>query len=171
MSAVRLEHEPGGIARLTLARPDVKNAFDAKLIADLTRAVGEIDRDARAVILASEGDAFCAGADVAWMRSMADRSRDENAADSRALAAMYRVLYELPMPLVARVQGAAIGGGAGLVAVADIAVASTAAFFAFAEVRVGILPAVVSPYVVRKVGAARRPRSPTSRCRASPTFG
>ena len=155
MSAVRLEHEPRGIARLTLARPDVKNAFDAQLIADLTRAVGEIDRDARAVILASEGDAFCAGADVAWMRSMADRSRGENAADSRALAAMYRVLYELPMPLVARVQGAAIGGGAGLVAVADIAVASTAAFFAFAEVRVGILPAVVSPYVVRKVGATR----------------
>jgi len=155
VSAVRLEHEPGGIARLTLARPDVKNAFDAQLIADLTRAVGEIDRDARTVILASEGDAFCAGADVGWMRSMADRSRDENAADSRALAAMYRVLYELPMPLVARVQGAAIGGGAGLVAVADIAVASTAAFFAFAEVRVGILPAVVSPYVVRKVGAAR----------------
>src|SRR3989442_447689 len=105
--------------------------------------------------LASEGDAFCPGAGVGWMRSMADRSRDENAADSRALAAMYRVLYELPMPLVARVQGAAIGGGAGLVAVADIAVASTAAFFAFAEVRVGILPAVVSPYVVRKVGAAR----------------
>src|SRR2546426_1163833 len=155
VSAVRLESEPRGIARLTLARPDVKNAFDAQLIADLTRAVGEIDRDARAVILASEGDAFCAGADVAWMRSMAEYTREENLADSRALAAMYRVLYELPMPLVARVQGAAIGGGAGLVAVADIAVASTAAFFAFAEVRVGILPAVVSPYVVRKVGAAR----------------
>ena len=91
MSAVRLEHEPRGIARLTLARPDVKNAFDAQLIADLTRAVGEIDRDARAVILASEGDAFCAGADVAWMRSMADRSRDENAADSRAGAGPMRI--------------------------------------------------------------------------------
>jgi len=106
------------------------------------------------VILRSEGDAFCAGADLNWMKSMVDYGLDQNVADSRALAEMYRALDDLPMPLVARVQGAAIGGGAGLVAVADIAVASTEATFGFTEVRLGIIPAVVSPYVVRKIGAA-----------------
>ncbi len=135
-------------------RPQLKNAFDAELIAALTRVVDSIDDATRAVVLQSEGDAFCAGADVNWMRSMADFGLKQNMADSRALAEMYRALDELPMPLLARVQGAAIGGGAGLVAVSDIAVASTAAVFAFTEVRLGILPAVVSPYVVRKVGHA-----------------
>jgi len=152
---VTLTSESRGISRITIARPERKNAFDAALIAGLTAAVGRVDRSARAVVLQSEGDAFCAGADVEWMRGMADYSLDENIADSKALAAMFRALYDLEMPLVARVQGAAIGGGAGLVAVADIAVASTAASFAFSETRLGILPAVVSPYVVRKIGAAR----------------
>src|SRR5438105_15852703 len=152
---VTLSTESRGISRITIARPDRKNAFDAELIAQLTAAVGRVDRSARAVVLQSEGDTFCAGADVEWMRGMADYSLDENIADSKALAGMFRAFYDLEMPLVARVQGAAIGGGAGLVAVADIAVASTEASFAFTEVRVGILPAVVSPYVVRKVGAAR----------------
>jgi methylglutaconyl-CoA hydratase len=152
---VTLSTESRGISRITIARPDRKNAFDAALIAELTAAVGRIDRSARAVVLQSEGDAFCAGADVEWMRGMADYSLDENLADSTALARMFRALYDLEMPLIARVQGAAIGGGAGLVAVADIAVASTDASFAFTETRLGILPAVVSPYVVRKVGPAR----------------
>ncbi|HYU82392.1 MAG TPA: enoyl-CoA hydratase-related protein [Candidatus Polarisedimenticolia bacterium] len=152
---VTLTSESRGISRITIARPERKNAFDAALIAGLTAAVGRVDRSARAVVLQSEGDAFCAGADVEWMRGMAGYSLDENIADSKALAAMFRALYDLEMPLVARVQGAAIGGGAGLVAVADIAVASTAASFAFSETRLGILPAVVSPYVVRKIGAAR----------------
>lgn len=152
---VTLSSESRGIARVTIARPERKNAFDAGLIAELTAAVGRIDRSARAVVLQSEGDTFCAGADIEWMRGMADYSLDENIADSKALAGMFRALYELEMPLVARVQGAAIGGGAGLVAVADIAVASTDATFAFSEVRLGILPAVVSPYVVRKIGPAR----------------
>jgi methylglutaconyl-CoA hydratase len=155
MSDVRLGTEERGVARLTLARPERKNAFDAALIAELTASVGRIDRSARAVVLQSEGDAFCAGADVEWMRGMAGYSLDENIADSTALARMFRALYDLEMPLVARVQGAAIGGGAGLVAVADIGVASTEASFAFTETRLGILPAVVSPYVVRKVGPAR----------------
>ena len=155
MSTVRLENDARGVARLVLARPERRNAFDASLVAELARQVGAIDRAARVVILASEGETFCAGADVEWMRGMADYTLEENVADSEALARVYRALYELPMPLVARVQGPAIGGGAGLVAVADIAVASTAAFFAFTEVRLGILPAVVSPYVVRKVGPAR----------------
>src|SRR5213593_934372 len=152
---VTLSADSRGFSRITIDRPDRKNAFDAPLIADLTAAVGRVDRASRAVVLQSEGDTFCAGADVEWMRGMADYSLDQNIADSKALAAMFRALYDLEMPLVARVQGAAIGGGAGLVAVADIAVASTEATFAFTETRLGILPAVVSPYVVRKVGPAR----------------
>ena len=153
--AVTLSTESRGIARITISRPERKNAFDAAVIAELTAAVGRIDRSARAVVLQSEGDTFSAGADVEWMRGMAGYSLDENIADSKALAAMFRALHDLEMPLVARVQGAAIGGGAGLVAVADIAVASTEASFAFTETRLGILPAVVSPYVVRKIGPAR----------------
>jgi methylglutaconyl-CoA hydratase len=152
---VTLSTDSRGIARITIARPERKNAFDAALIAELAATVGQVDPAARVVVLQSEGDAFCAGADVEWMRGMADYSLDDNMADSKALAAMFRALYNLEMPLLARVQGAAIGGGAGLVAVADIAVASTDASFAFTETRLGILPAVVSPYVVRKIGAAR----------------
>jgi methylglutaconyl-CoA hydratase len=151
---VRLDVDDRGITWITLARPDVRNAFDADLIAQLTSKLGRIDLASRAVVLRSEGDAFCAGADLNWMRGMADFSHEENVTDSRALAQLFRALDELPMPLLARVQGAAIGGGCGLVAVADIAVASTSAVFAFAEVRLGILPAVVSPYVVRKIGFA-----------------
>jgi len=152
---VRLSADPRGISRISIVRPDRKNAFDDALIAELTAAVGRVDRSSRAVVLQSEGDTFSAGADVEWMRGMADYSLDDNIADSKALAGMFRALYDLEMPLVARVQGPAIGGGAGLVAVADIAVASTDASFAFTETRLGILPAVVSPYVVRKIGAAR----------------
>jgi methylglutaconyl-CoA hydratase len=151
---VRLEVDDRGITWITLARPDMRNAFDADLISQLGAILGRIDPTTRAVVLRSEGDAFCAGADLNWMRGMADFSLAENVADSRALAQMFRALDELPMPLLARVQGAAIGGGCGLVAVADIAVASTEAVFAFTEVRLGILPAVVSPYVVRKIGFA-----------------
>jgi methylglutaconyl-CoA hydratase len=152
---VTLSTESRGISRITIARPERKNAFDAALIAELTAAVGRVDRSARAVVLQSEGDTFSAGADIEWMRGMADYSLDENIADSKALAVVFRALYNLEMPLVARVQGAAIGGGAGLVAVADIAVASSEASFAFTETRLGIIPAVVSPYVVRKIGPAR----------------
>jgi methylglutaconyl-CoA hydratase len=153
--AVTLSIEPRGVSRITIARPERKNAFDAALIAELTAAVGRIDRSARAVVLQSEGDTFCSGADIEWMRGMADYSLDENLADATALARMFRALHDLEMPLVARVQGPAVGGGAGLVAVADIAVASAEASFAFTETRLGILPAVVSPYVVRKIGPAR----------------
>src|SRR3989440_4469679 len=152
---VTLSAESRGISRITIARPERKNAFDASLIAELTAAVQRVDRSSRAVVLQSDGDTFSAGADVEWMRGMAAYSLDENIADSKALATMFRALYDLEMPLVARVQGAAIGGGGGLVAVADIAVASTEATFAFSETRLGILPAVVSPYVVRKIGPAR----------------
>src|SRR2546426_11069567 len=152
---VTLSTDSRGISHITMARPERKNAFDAPFTAELPAAIRRVDRSSRAVVLQSEGDTFCAGADVEWMRGMADYSLDQNIADSKALAAMFRALYDLEMPLVARVQGAAIGGGAGLVAVADIAVASTEATFAFSETRLGILPAAVSPYVVRKVGPAR----------------
>ena len=152
---VTLSSESRGVSRITISRPERKNAFDATLIAELTATVRRVDRSSRAVVLQSAGDTFCAGADIEWMRGMADYSLDENIADSKALAAMFRALNDLEMPLVARVQGPAIGGGAGLVAVADIAVASTDASFAFTETRLGILPAVVSPYVVRKIGPAR----------------
>src|SRR5207247_8495569 len=128
---VTLSTELRRIARITISRPERKNAFDAALIAELTAAVGRVDRATRAVVLQSAGDTFCAGADVEWMRGMAEYSLDQNIADSKALAAMFRALYDLEMPLIARVQGAAIGGGAGLVAVADIGVASTEATFAF----------------------------------------
>jgi methylglutaconyl-CoA hydratase len=151
---VRLAVDERRVARITLNRPEVKNAFDATLVAELAAAVAAVPADARCVVLGSEGDTFCAGADLAWMRSMADYDRDQNIADSRALAGVFAALDGLPMPLLARVQGAAIGGGAGLVAVADIAVAAEGATFAFTEVRLGILPAVISPYVVRKVGPA-----------------
>lgn len=149
---VRSDTDARGVVWLTLARPERKNAFDAALIAELGGALAKIDASARAVVLSSDGDTFCAGADLAWMKSMVDYGMDQNAADSRALARLFAALDDLPMPLLARVQGAAIGGGAGLVAVADIAVASTEATFGFTEVRLGIIPAVVSPYVVRKIG-------------------
>ena len=155
MTAIRVETDERGVARLVIARPERKNAFDAALIAELISAIARIDRSSRAVVLQSEGDTFCAGADIEWMRGTAGYSLEQNIADSTALARMFRALYDLEMPLVARVQGAAIGGGAGLVAVADIGVVSTEASFAFTETRLGILPAVVSPYVVRKIGPAR----------------
>lgn len=153
-SFVRLDVDRRGVARLALTRPERRNAFDAELIAALIDAIRSIEPRIRAVVLSGEGEAFCAGADLAWMKSMAGFGMEQNLADSRALAEMFRALDELPMPLIARVQGAALGGGAGLVAVADIAVASTDALFGFTEVRLGIVPAVVSPYVVRKIGPA-----------------
>jgi len=150
----RLEHDAGGIARITIARPEVRNAFDAALIARLIELAHSVEPNARAVVLQSEGPIFCAGADVNWMRAVASESREVNVEDAQALAGLFATLDGLPMPLVVKVQGPAIGGGAGLVAVGDIVIASSEAWFQFAEVRIGIVPAVVSPYVVRKVGAS-----------------
>jgi methylglutaconyl-CoA hydratase len=155
MAVVRSETDERGVTRITLARPERKNAFDAALIAELTAAASNVDRSARAVVLAAEGDVFCAGADLNWMKSMVEYGLDQNLADSRAMSNMFQALDDLPMPLIARVQGAALGGGAGLVAVADVVVASTEARFGFTEVRVGIMPSVVSPYVIRRLGPGR----------------
>lgn len=149
-----------GVARVTMARPAKHNAFDDALIASLTRAFIEAGRDdsVRVVVLQAEGKSFSAGADLGWMQRMADYSEAENLADARALAGMMRVLNELPKPTVARVQGAAFGGGVGLAAACDIALASQAASFCLSEARLGLIPSVISPYVVEAIGAraARR---------------
>jgi methylglutaconyl-CoA hydratase len=150
----------GGVARLTLNRPEIHNAFDDDLIARLTETLRAIEADpaVRLVVLASAGKSFSAGADLNWMKRMAGYSHEENRADAGRLAEMLRTLNRLAKPTVALVQGAAFGGGVGLVACCDIVVAARRARFALTEVRLGILPAVISPYVVAAVGerAARR---------------
>jgi methylglutaconyl-CoA hydratase len=147
----------GDVLRITMARPDRRNAFDAALISELAEAFVGVGR-ARAVVLAGEGPSFSAGADVDWMRSSVDLSYDENVADANALRAMLEAIDGCPVPVVARVQGHALGGGAGLVAAADIAIAASDALFAFSEVKLGIIPAVISPFALAKIGgsSARR---------------
>jgi methylglutaconyl-CoA hydratase len=156
VDALKVERD-GDVLRVTLARPDQRNAFDAALIAELAEAFVDVGR-ARAVVLAGEGASFCAGADVDWMRSSVDLSFDENVADANALRRMLEAIDRCPAPVVARVQGHALGGGAGLVAAADIAIASADTQFAFSEVKLGIIPAVISPFALAKIGpgAARR---------------
>ena len=144
----------GGIEQVTLDRPDVRNAFDEHLIAEMTAWAGRAagDADLRAVVIGGAGPSFCAGADLAWMARMAGCSRDENVRDARAAAAMFAAIDALPVPVIARVHGAALGGGAGLAAVADITVAAEDAIFGFTEVKLGLIPAVIAPYVIAKIG-------------------
>src|SRR6476661_1741426 len=137
MTAVRTERD-GNVLRVTLARPDRRNAFDAALIAELAETFVDVGR-ARAVVLAGEGASFCAGADVDWMRASASLSFDENVADANAMRQMFEAIDECPAPVVARVQGHALGGGAGLVAAADIAISARDTMFAFSEVKLGII--------------------------------
>jgi methylglutaconyl-CoA hydratase len=153
---LRVERD-GDLLRITLARPDRHNAFDADLIGELAEAFVGVGR-ARAVILAGEGKSLSAGADVDWMRASVDLSQDENLADANALRHMLEAIDGCPAAVVARVQGYALGGGAGLVAAADIAIAAPDAVFAFSEVKLGIIPAVISPFALAKIGpsAARR---------------
>jgi len=156
VSALRVERE-GEVLRITLARPERRNAFDAELIRELSEAFVDVGRS-RAVVLAGEGASFSAGADVDWMRSSVDLSYDENVADANALRQMLETIQRCPAPVVARVQGHALGGGAGLVACADIAVAHEDAVFSFGEVKLGLIPAVISPFALAKIGpgGARR---------------
>ncbi len=156
MSALQVERD-GSVLRITLARPDRRNSFDAELIGELSEAFVDVGR-ARAVVLAGEGASFCAGADVEWMRASVGLSFDENEADANAMRQMFETIDRCPAPVVARVQGHALGGGAGLVAAADIAVADPKTVFAFSEVKLGIIPAVISPFALAKIGpgAARR---------------
>jgi methylglutaconyl-CoA hydratase len=143
-----------GVATLTLNRPQVHNAFDDRLIAALTHELRELEHNAqvRVVVLAAEGKSFSAGADLNWMQRMAKYSEADNIRDAVALANLMRVLDTMSKPTVARVQGAAFGGGVGLVACCDIACASSAAVFCLSEVRLGLIPAVISPYVIAAMG-------------------
>lgn len=148
------------VAVVWLAREKVRNAFNETLIASLTAAFTRLGEDdaVRAIVLAGRGPAFCAGADLDWMRRMAGYSHDENRADARALATMLRTIYLCPKPTIARVHGDAYAGGMGLVAACDIAVAATSANFCLSETKLGLIPATIGPYVVRALGeqAARR---------------
>ena len=144
----------GPVTRVTLNRPEVRNAFNERLVAELTAWAASVEAggEARVAVLAGAGKAFCAGADLAWMSSMVDYTHEENVRDARALAAMFDGLDRLPIPLIGRVHGAALGGGAGLAAVCDIVVAAEDTVFGFTEVKLGILPAVISPYALAKIG-------------------
>lgn len=162
---VRLDVD-GAVARLTLTRPEVRNAFDDLLIGEIAvaletlRAVfdSDVETAPRVLIVTGEGAAFCAGADMNWMRRSVGSTLEENEADARRFAGMMRALDELPIPTIARVNGACLGGGMGLIACCDLVVASDAADFGFTEVRLGIAPAVISSFVLPKIGvaAARR---------------
>ena len=154
MSSLRAERD-GPILRVTLARPTRRNAFDAALIRELTETFEDVG-DVRAVVLAGEGQSFCAGADVEWQRASIELSYEENVADAQRLQTMMQSVDACPAPVLARVQGHALGGGAGLVACADVAVAAPDAVFGFSEVKLGIVPAVISPYVLAKIGSSAR---------------
>src|SRR5687768_13664752 len=145
--------QAGPVVRVTLNRPDVRNAFDDELIAELTAWATSMEtHGARVAVLGGAGRVFCAGADLAWMSKMVGYSHEENVRDALALAAMFDALNTMPIPLIGRVQGAALGGGAGLAAVCDIVVAADDAVFGFTEAKLGILPAVISPYALAKIG-------------------
>jgi methylglutaconyl-CoA hydratase len=156
MGALRVERD-GDVLRITLCRPETRNAFDAALIAELAEAFVDVGA-ARAVVLSGEGQSFCAGADVEWMRSSVELDYEANVADATALRRMLEAIDACPAPVVAVVHGHALGGGAGLVACADVALAHEQTVFAFSEVKLGIIPAVISPFALRKIGesAARR---------------
>jgi methylglutaconyl-CoA hydratase len=156
LSALRIERD-GEVLRVTLARPERRNAFDADLIEALAEAFAEV-RDAAAIVLAGEGPSFCAGADVDWQRASIGLSHEENVEDARRLYRMLESVFHCPAPVVARVHGFALGGGSGMVACTDIAIAAEDAVFGFSEVRLGIIPSVISPWVLARIGpaAARR---------------
>ncbi|MCX7172068.1 MAG: enoyl-CoA hydratase-related protein [Proteobacteria bacterium] len=155
-----LSVDPRGIAYLTLARPQVHNALDAQLIAELRAAVTwlESQRGVRAVVLSGQGKSFCAGGDLGWMRENMDKSRARRVAETTELALMLRAMNELPMPLIGRINGPAYGGGVGMISVCDIAIGVATASFALTEVRLGLLPANIAPYVVARIGEANARR-------------
>lgn len=146
----------GGIAAITLSRPEVRNAFNAEMIADLTSTIDGLAArsDVRAVLLQGQGKSFSAGADIQWMRASLEYSYEENLADAERMSGMFAAIRSLPVPVVGRVHGAALGGGMGLVAVCDIVVAAHNTIFGFTESKLGIIPAVISPFVLPKLGAS-----------------
>jgi methylglutaconyl-CoA hydratase len=154
MGALRVDRD-GEVLRVTLARPERRNAFDAALIAELNEAFAGVG-DARAVVLSGEGPSFCAGADVEWQRAAIDLGYDENVEDALRLYRMLEAVDSCPAPVICAVHGFALGGGSGLVACSDVALAQPDAVFGFTEVRLGIIPAVISPFVLARIGAAAR---------------
>jgi methylglutaconyl-CoA hydratase len=144
----------GSIAYVTLARPAVRNAFNAELIAELHAVVSEVGVDpaVRALVLSGEGKSFCGGADIAWMRASLELAHEANLEDARAMSRMFRAIDSLAKPVIGRIHGAALGGGSGLVACCDIAIASADTVFGFTETKLGIMPAVISPFVLAKIG-------------------
>lgn len=147
----------GRVGRVTFNRPEVHNAFNATLIKEMSHLFAEIekDRDIRVVVLTGEGKSFCAGADLNWMREVTEQTFEENLAESNTLADLLYQVYTFRRPVVGRINGAAIGGGTGFVAVCDIAVASRAARFSFSEVKIGVVPACIGPYVIKKMGEGK----------------
>jgi methylglutaconyl-CoA hydratase len=156
---IRRERQTG-VGTITLDRPDLHNAFDDHMMRDLTAAMREFsaDPEVRVIVLAAQGRSFCAGADLNWMKRMVDYSFDENVTDAMVLADMLRSIRDAAKPVIARVQGAAFGGGVGLVAACDMAVACPDASFCLSEVKLGIIPAVISPYLLEKIGSGNARR-------------
>jgi methylglutaconyl-CoA hydratase len=154
VTALRVERD-GSVLRVTLARPERRNAFDAALIGELHEAFADVG-DARAVVLSGEGPSFCAGADVEWQRASIELSYDENVEDAMRLYRMLEAIDGCPAPVVCHVHGYALGGGSGLVACADVAIARPDAVFGFSEVRLGIIPAVISPFVLPRIATTAR---------------
>lgn len=155
-AAVLDVHNDGSVARVRLRRPEVRNAFNARLIAELTECFQSLAQDfkVRVVVLSGEGKTFCGGADINWMRDSLDLSKEDNVADARRMSVMFRAIDRCPKPVIASIHGAALGGGAGLAAVCDIAIAEAGAQFGFTETKLGILPAVISPFVLAKIGSS-----------------
>ena len=147
-----LVEKRGQVLAITLNRPEIGNAFNKELVKELTEVFVSVEREMRAIVLTGAGKVFCAGADLNWMKRMAEFTEEENYADARAMDRMFHTINICPKPVVAKVNGAAIAGGMGFLAVSDVVVASKAAKFGFTEVNLGIIPAVVSPYVMSKIG-------------------
>ncbi len=153
MATIQIKNADG-VARVTLARPEVRNAFNAEVIRELRDAFTALSGDdaVRAVVLAGEGKTFCGGADINWMRGALELGYEQNVADAEAMSDMFRAIDRCSKPVIGRIHGAALGGGAGLTAVCDIAIASSETIFGFTEVKLGIIPAVISPFVLAKIG-------------------
>lgn len=147
----------GAIGRVTFNRPEIHNAFNSTVITEMSEVFSEMenDDDIRVVLLTGAGRSFCAGADLNWMREVIDQSFDQNLAESNALADLFYQIYTFKRPVVGRINGAAIGGGTGFVAVCDIAVAAESAKFSFSEVKIGVVPACIGPYVIKKMGEGK----------------
>jgi methylglutaconyl-CoA hydratase len=158
-NTLKLDFE-GPVARITLNRPEVHNAFNSEMFSDLNRAFDDMlnRKETRVVVLTGEGKSFCAGADLSWMRKVREMTFEESVEDSLVLSNLLYKMYSFPRPTIARVNGAAIGGGTGFVCVCDIAVASERARFSFSEVKLGLVPACISPYAVRRIGEAKARR-------------